>query len=110
MAPPAVADLRHDLGGGRVPGRRPPGGGPPRSGFRSQNWALILGEASSCLAVAGLYLYFWIVVLELFVKMGPFYSFDGVVFSQVPPVPMHQVTINSNDSFKRSTEFSFITL
>jgi hypothetical protein len=34
MAPPAVADLRHDLGGGRVPGRRPPGGGPPRSGFR----------------------------------------------------------------------------
>jgi hypothetical protein len=60
----------------------------------SQNWALILGEASSCLAVAGLYLYFWIVVLELFVKMGPFYSFDGVVFSQVPPVPMHQVTFN----------------
>ena len=57
----------------------------------TQDWPLILGEAAACLTIGGLYLYFWIVVLELFIKMGPFYNFDGVVFSQVPPVPM-QVT------------------
>ena len=57
----------------------------------TQNWPISVGEAGACLVIAGIYLYFWIVVLELFIKMGPFYSYDGVIFSQVPPVPIHQV-------------------
>ena len=61
----------------------------------SQNWPVSIGEAGACLAIAGIYLYFWIVALELFIKMGPFYHYDGVIFSQVPPVPIHQVSTRS---------------
>ena len=37
------------------------------------------------MAVAGLFLYFWIVVLELFLKLGPFLMFDPAMMP--PPVP-----------------------
>ena len=63
----------------------------PLGAADSQNWPLIIGTSTGCLAVAGFHLYFWIVVLELFIKMGPFYEYDGAVVSQAPPIPVHQV-------------------
>ena len=54
----------------------------PMGSFHHQhNWILISFEATACLAAAGLLLYFWIVVLELFLKLGPIFIFDG------PPGP-----------------------
>ena len=41
------------------------------------NWILISLKATACLGAAGLLLYFWIVVLELFLKLGPLILFDG---------------------------------
>ena len=47
-------------------------------------------KATACLAAAGLLLYFWIVVLELFLKLGPgLLLFDG---PGVPPGPPHPGT------------------
>ena len=40
------------------------------------NWVFISIKAGLCLAAAGLFLYFWIVVLELFIKLGPMMIFD----------------------------------
>lgn len=63
----------------------------PMGSFNSDhNWTIIGLKACLCLAVAGLFLYFWIVVLELFLKMGPFLMFDPAMMPpggppQVPP-------------------------
>lgn len=65
---------------------------------KEPNWLLVTLVPVGLLGLAGLYLYFWIVVLELFIKMGPLYYVDGNMYgSQVnssippPPVPMHAV-------------------
>ena len=65
---------------------------------KEPNWLLVTLVPAGLLGLAGLYLYFWIVVLELFIKMGPLYYMDGNMYgSQVnstippPPVPMHAV-------------------
>ena len=61
------------------------------------NWLLVTLIPAGLLALAGLYLYFWIVVLELFIKMGPLYYVDGNLYGSPtnnippPPVPMHAV-------------------
>ena len=58
----------------------------PMGSFNSDhNWLIIGLKACFCLAVAGLFLYFWIVVLELFLKMGPFLMFDPAMMPPVPP-------------------------
>lgn len=54
----------------------------PMGSFHAEhNWIVIIIEAVACLAAAGLLLYFWIVVLELFLKLGPILLFD------MPPPP-----------------------
>ena len=58
----------------------------PMGSFNSDhNWTIIGLKACLCLAVAGLFLYFWIVVLELFLKMGPFLMFDPAMMPPGPP-------------------------
>ena len=58
----------------------------PMGSFNSDHdWIIIGLKASFCLAVTGLFLYFWIVVLELFLKMGPFLMFDPAMMPPVPP-------------------------
>ena len=37
------------------------------------DWPEIIAVSVGCLGLAGMYLYFWIVVLELFIKIGPLY-------------------------------------
>ena len=37
------------------------------------DWVEIVIVSAGCLGLAGMYLYFWIVVLELFIKLGPLY-------------------------------------
>ena len=51
------------------------------------NWVLISIQSSLFLATAGLYLYFWIVVLELFIKLGPIMMFDPAFGPPMPPPP-----------------------
>lgn len=43
---------------------------------QDHNWLFISIKAIALLASASLLLYFWIVVLELFLKMGPILIFD----------------------------------
>lgn len=38
------------------------------------NWSMIVSLAGTCLGVGTIHLYFWIVVLELFIKMAPLNS------------------------------------
>jgi hypothetical protein len=47
-----------------------------------QNWSVVLASGLACLAAAALLLYFWVVVLELFIRMAPFQSYDGVIYGQ----------------------------
>jgi hypothetical protein len=49
----------------------------PLGAVREPNWLFILLCSAGCLAVAGLLLYFWIVVLELFIRLGPVYEQHG---------------------------------
>ena len=50
----------------------------PMGSFHADhNWILITLKAMACIASAGLLLYFWIVVLELFLRLGPMILFDG---------------------------------
>merc|ERR1712038_451687 len=64
---------------------------------KEPNWLLVTLVPAGLLGLAGLYLYFWIVVLELFIKMGPLYYVDGNLYGSQPnnlpppPVPMHAV-------------------
>merc|ERR1719362_2776032 len=64
---------------------------------KEPNWLLVTLIPVGLLGLAGLYLYFWIVVLELFIKMGPLYYVDGNLYGPQatsiapPPVPMHAV-------------------
>ena len=52
-------------------------------------------KATACLAAAGLLLYFWIVVLELFLKLGPgLLLFDGPGVPTGPPHPGAAMPIN----------------
>merc|ERR1711994_246761 len=66
---------------------------------KEPNWLLVTLIPIGLLGLAGLYLYFWIVVLELFIKMGPLYYVDGNLYGTQPnnlpppPVPMHAVPI-----------------
>lgn len=46
----------------------------PLGAVRQPDWLLVLAGSAGCLAVAGLLLYFWIVVLELFIRLGPIYE------------------------------------
>ena len=43
-------------------------------GTRQTDWLLVVVSSAGCLALAGLLLYFWIVVLELFIRLGPVYE------------------------------------
>ena len=58
---------------------------PMGSFHQDHNWILISLKALACIASAGLLLYFWIVVLELFLRLGPMILFDG----PMGPVPGH---------------------
>lgn len=44
----------------------------------SQNWAIIAVTSLSCLAIAALLLYFWIVVLEVFIRLGSVADRDAI--------------------------------
>ena len=56
----------------------------PMGSFHAEhNWILISIKALASLSVSGLLLYFWIVVLELFLKMGP------ILFFEPPPMPVN---------------------
>ena len=46
----------------------------PLGAVRQPDWILVIVGSAGCLAVAGLLLYFWIVVLELFIRLGPIYE------------------------------------
>lgn len=46
----------------------------PLGAVRQPDWLLVILGSAGCLAVAGLLLYFWIVVLELFIRLGPIYE------------------------------------
>jgi len=48
-------------------------------GVPQTDWLLVVVGSAGCLAVAGLLLYFWIVVLELFIRLGPVY--EGQVYA-----------------------------
>ena len=43
-------------------------------GVPQTDWLLVVGGSAGCLALAGLFLYFWIIVLELFIRLGPVYE------------------------------------
>lgn len=63
---------------------------------KEPDWLFIILTPIGILGLAGVYLYFWIVVLELFIKMGPLYYMDGNLYGSPthnipPPVPMHTV-------------------
>merc|ERR1712038_1007430 len=70
---------------------------PVGTSSKEPNWLLVTLIPVGLLGLAGLYLYFWIVVLELFIKMGPLYYVDGNLYGTQPnnlpppPVPMHAV-------------------
>ena len=70
---------------------------PVGTSSKEPNWLLVTLIPVGLLGLAGLYLYFWIVVLELFIKMGPLYYVDGNLYGPQatsiapPPVPMHAV-------------------
>jgi len=78
------------------------------------DWLAIATLSAGCLGLAGMYMYFWIVVLELFIKMGPLYYMSAVpppgtvmggpvvpmgpyghAQGHVPPVPVHAVMYDS---------------
>ena len=77
---------------------------------KEPNWLLVTLVPAGLLGLAGLYLYFWIVVLELFIKMGPLYYMDGNMYgAQVnssippPPVPMSaQDQLDKHESSARA--------
>ena len=55
-------------------------------GTYSHNWPWEITKTCISLSSAGLYLYFWIVVLELFIKMVPMpMIFDPAFGGPVPP-------------------------
>lgn len=69
----------------------------PMGSFHAEhNWILISIEAVACLAAAGLLLYFWIVVLELFLKLGPILLFDPVM---PPPPPVNYPLMYANNMY-----------
>jgi len=84
----------------------------PLGSTQAQNWPLIVGLAGVCLVVGGLYLYFWIVVLELFIKMAPaIYQLNGEILTQPSSLTFHQVILKKlsyefNKHFCHSSEFS----
>ena len=59
---------------------------------KEPDWLLVTLIPAGLLALAGLYLYFWIVVLELFIKMGPLDYVDsnlyGSPIQSLPPPPV----------------------
>ena len=54
----------------------------PVGAVRQPDWLLVIVGSAGCLAVAGLLLYFWIVVLELFIRLGPIYEGQDPYLSQ----------------------------
>ncbi len=46
----------------------------PLGAVREPNWLVVISCSAACLVVAGILLYFWIVVLELFIRLGPVYD------------------------------------
>ena len=70
---------------------------PVGTSSKEPDWLFIILTPIGILGLAGVYLYFWIVVLELFIKMGPLYYMDGNLYGSPiqhnipPPVPMHTV-------------------
>ena len=54
----------------------------PLGALRQPDWILVIVGSAGCLAVAGLLLYFWIVVLELFIRLGPIYEGQDPYLSQ----------------------------
>ena len=58
----------------------------PLGAVRNPDWLIITVTSLVCLAVAGLLLYFWIVVLELFIRLAPT-SYPGGLYGQ-PPMQM----------------------
>lgn len=82
---------------------------------KEPNWLLVTLIPVGLLGLAGLYLYFWIVVLELFIKMGPLYYVDGNLYGTQasnippPPVPMHAVPMiygGQNTFFQNTNDLS----
>ena len=51
------------------------------------DWLEIVIVSAGGLALAGMYLYFWIVVLELFIKLGPLYYMSPQAGGGGPPMP-----------------------
>ena len=52
----------------------------PLGSTQDPDWLEVCLTSAACLAFAGLLLYFWIVVLELFIKLGPV-SYEGSVYA-----------------------------
>jgi len=89
------------------------------------DWLEIVIVSAGCLALAGLYLYFWIVVLELFIKLGPLYYMSTVppppqgmypahmlaAAGQhgAPPVPVHAVVYDSRPGNSDGPQSMFTT-
>lgn len=67
----------------------------PLGAFREPDWLIIILNSVLLLAVASLLLYFWVVVLELFIRLGPV-GYDPAMmygtnpYGMYPTVPMQQ--------------------
>ena len=59
----------------------------PLGSVREPDWLPIILTSLACLAVAALLLYFWIVVLELFIRFGPHMYDPGMVYGSPPMAP-----------------------
>ena len=60
---------------------------------QSPDWVEISIVSVGCLLLAGMYLYFWIVVLELFIKMGPLYYMSAGPPPGPGGPPMHPMMV-----------------
>ena len=80
---------------------------------RQPDWLELVIVTAGCLGLAGLYLYFWIVVLELFIKMGPLYYMSTMPPPPAPmyppPVPVHAVVYESHPGQDHGPQSMFTT-
>ena len=69
------------------------GGGSGDGGPTAAEWGVAAATSVGCLAAAGILLYFWIVVLELFIRLGPPPGLP------VPPIPPAAATAAATGYF-----------